>query len=75
MKLILSGKINRTYVQTLCMMFWHGEKFPENETDSSKKLIVSTEDTAEGIKCECELTICGQTVKEASFVPLKKRKI
>ena len=72
MKLILSGKINRTYVQTLCMMFWHGEKFPENETDSSKKLIVSTEDTAEGIKCECELTICGQTVKEASFVPFSK---
>ena len=30
MKLNLNGKINKIYVQSLCMMFYHGIKFPEN---------------------------------------------
>ena len=31
MKLNIEGNINRYYVQTLCMIFFPGEKFPENE--------------------------------------------
>lgn len=31
MKLILEGEINQYYVQTLCMIFFPGEKFGENE--------------------------------------------
>lgn len=69
MKLILNGRINRTYVQTLCMMFLHGEKFPEIEADPTKILTVTTIDTKDGIKCECELTVDNKTVKETSFIP------
>ncbi len=72
MKLILNGKINRTYVQTLCMMFFHGEKFPENEIDSTKTLTVTTIDTDNGIKCICELCVFGKSVSTASFVELKE---
>ncbi len=69
MKLILNGNINRTYVQTLCMMFFHGEKFPEDEIEPTKKLTVTAIDTENGIKCECELCVNEKSVKEASFVP------
>ena len=31
MKLYVEGNINRYYVQTLCMIFFPGEKFPEDE--------------------------------------------
>ena len=31
MRLNLNGKINSLYVQSLCMMFFRGEKFPEVE--------------------------------------------
>ena len=31
MKLYIEGNINRYYVQTLCMIFFPGEKFPEDE--------------------------------------------
>ena len=34
MKLNLNGKINKIYVQSLCMMFYHGVKFPENEENT-----------------------------------------
>lgn len=68
-RLILNGNINRTYVQTLCMMFFHGEKFPENEIAPSKILTVNIWDTEEGINCECELTAFQQTVKSSSFAP------
>ena len=30
MKLYIDGNINRYYVQTLCMIFFPGEKFPED---------------------------------------------
>ena len=31
MRLILDGKINKLYIQSLCMAFFRGEKFPEDE--------------------------------------------
>lgn len=69
MKLILDGKINKTYVQTLCMAFFHGEKFPEDEKDVTSVLYVRTEDRECGICCEAEL--CTPYGKEhaTSFVP------
>ncbi|MBO5439316.1 MAG: coproporphyrinogen dehydrogenase HemZ [Clostridia bacterium] len=72
MKLILNGRINRTYVQTLCMMFFRGEKFPENEENSSRILTVTTIDTDDGINCECELCVNNKTVRESSFVPFSQ---
>ena len=40
MKLYVEGNINRYYVQTLCMIFFPGEKFPEDEeiTDNTPVL-------------------------------------
>lgn len=34
MKLYIDGNINRYYVQTLCMIFFPGEKFPEDEEEA-----------------------------------------
>ncbi len=60
MKLILDGKINRTYVQTLCMMFFHGEKFPEAETFPDKVLTLTAIDKENGIECVCKLEAYGK---------------
>ena len=68
MKLILNGKINRTYVQSLCMMFFHGEKFPENEENPNKSLLVNTVDTENGIECECILEALGKKAQSKAFV-------
>ncbi len=34
MKVLIEGNINRYYVQTLCMIFFPGAKFPENEEEA-----------------------------------------
>lgn len=36
MKLYVEGNINKYYVQTLCMIFFPGEKFPEDEVEDEK---------------------------------------
>ncbi len=40
MKLYLDGKINRYYVQTLCMIFFPGEKFSEDEIEDENTPIL-----------------------------------
>ncbi len=40
MKLNVSGNINHYYVQTLCMIFFPGEKFSEGENESSDGIAV-----------------------------------
>lgn len=75
MKLILNGNINKTYVQSLCMMFFHGEKFPENEENPDKILTVNAHDTENGIECDCILEAFGkkaQTKAFASFIDCEK---
>ncbi len=67
MKLTLNGKINRTYVQSLCMMFFHGEKFPENEENPTKSLLVNTFDRESGIECECVLEAYGKKAQGKGF--------
>nr|MBQ4317892.1 hypothetical protein [Clostridia bacterium] len=41
MKLYIEGDINRYYVQTLCMIFFPGAKFSENEPDTPETPTVS----------------------------------
>ena len=72
MKLILNGKINRTYVQTLCMMFFHGEKFPEKEEFPEKTLTVNSVDTDDGIKCDCILEVEGKYSYGSGFAEFKE---
>ncbi|MBQ7353044.1 MAG: coproporphyrinogen dehydrogenase HemZ [Clostridia bacterium] len=72
MRLILDGKINKTYVQSLCMMFFHGEKFPENESNPNGILKLNTKDTNDGISCDCELIYNGKIAKSNTYVPFKE---
>ena len=67
MRLLLNGNINRTYVQSLCMMFFHGEKFPENEENPTKILTINSYDTENGIECECILEVDGRVAKSKGF--------
>ncbi len=65
MKLILNGDINQYYVQTLCMIFFPGEKFgdAEAENPNAPLLRLDLTDTETGIRAEAEITALGKTVK------------
>ncbi len=67
MKLILDDGINRIYVQNLCMMFFHGEKFPENEENPDGIVEVRLKETADGVECFCHFNYKGNTVNKTSF--------
>lgn len=69
MRLILNGNISRIYVQTLCMLFFRGEKFPEVEQNARGTLIVNAQDTEEGIKCECVLEYDNMKTEGKAFEP------
>ena len=69
MRLILDGNISRTYVQSLCMMFFHGEKFPENEENPKGIIEVRAIDKQDGIECFCNLTYNGTESSGYSFEP------
>ena len=62
MKLNVSGNINQYYVQTLCMIFFPGEHFSEDEKNRADGVavpemsLVLTEDE-EGVKVSAELTL------------------
>lgn len=51
------------------MMFFHGEKFPENEINPSKVLTVTAEDTDKGVKCDCTFSVNGIVVEGTGFSP------
>ena len=52
MKLNLNGKINKIYVQSLCMMFYHGVKFPENgESCDDLELTVTVNESESAVRC------------------------
>ena len=72
MRIILEGKINRLYVQTLCMMFFRGEKFSENEENPRGILKVVTEDTESGIVCNAYLSYGDKSAKGSSFEMFSK---
>lgn len=61
MKLNISGNINAYYVQTLCMIFFPGEKFsdkvPTDPEVASPELTLSLEETDAGVKVCAELTL------------------
>ncbi len=72
MKINLSESINRTYVQSLCMAFFHGISFPkdENEDADGLALSVSTEEREDGIFCQAELSYRGKiATKELLYSP------
>ena len=58
MKLNIQGKVNVYYVQTLCMIFYPGEKFSEDQeiTPSTPVLDLNVQETAEGYVVDATLT-------------------
>ena len=72
MKITLSGNINRTYVQGLCMAFFHGIRFPENSDVSGDgfELYVATEERGAQIYTQAQLTYENRTVKKDNiYIP------
>ena len=68
MRLVLDEKINSLYVQSLCMMFFRGEKFPENEENPRGEIFVNAFETTDGIKCTAHVKYDGKTANGESFV-------
>ncbi|MBE6674773.1 MAG: coproporphyrinogen dehydrogenase HemZ [Ruminococcaceae bacterium] len=67
MRLKLEGKINSLYVQSLCMMFFRGEKFPLNEENPKAELYVKAIDEKEGVSCVAELICDSKAVTSQHF--------
>jgi oxygen-independent coproporphyrinogen-3 oxidase len=61
MKLNISGNINAYYVQTLCMIFFPGEKFSDNAEEdpevASPELSLALEENDSGVVVRAELTL------------------
>ena len=57
MKLNIDGNINRYYVQTLCMIFFPGEKFPADEEITESTPVLSLKLTCTEEKAVAEVTV------------------
>lgn len=65
MKLNVSGNINQYYVQTLCMIFFPGERFSEdadadNDGIAVPELSLKLEDDEDGVRVFAELSLDGK---------------
>ena len=74
MKLTVTGDINAFYVQTLCMIFFPGEKFVENQeiTEDTPIMEVSVKNSETGSYAWAKLTYQGKTAeseKTVDFAP------
>ena len=73
MKLFIEGEINTYYAQTLCMLFFPGAKFSEEEelTPSSDVVSLKMVTSEQGVTAYAEMTSGGKTVKKERFEPYK----
>lgn len=70
MKLTVTGDINAFYVQTLCMIFFPGEKFSENQevTDETPIMSVNVINSDTSSYAKAVLTYMGKTVEAEKTV-------
>ena len=70
MKLTVTGDINAFYVQTLCMIFFPGEKFVENQeiTEDTPVMDVSVVNSDTGSYAKAILTYQGKTAQAEKTV-------
>ena len=63
MKLILNGNINVYYVQTLCMIFFPGEKFgaAEQENPNAPELYLRLTENDNGVEAYVHVTVEGKS--------------
>ena len=61
MKLIINGNANRTFAQTMCLIFFPGEKFPENDSaggdDTTPVVRLDYKEFDDGIFASCDMTV------------------
>lgn len=74
MKLTVTGDINAFYVQTLCMIFFPGEKFVENQeiTEDTPIMEVKVQNSETGSYAWAKLTYQGKVAeaeKTVEFIP------
>ena len=68
MKIVLNEKIGRTYIQALCMMFFHGIKFPLNdENTDNMELYVDATEKENGIFCKATFKINNKEESAEAF--------
>lgn len=83
MKLYINGDINEYYVQTLCMIFFPGEKFSETENLSGRTLSVSLTENGDTYVCRVSMFDGNNTVDaerklingSGQYTPVRARKI
>ncbi|MDD4774163.1 MAG: coproporphyrinogen dehydrogenase HemZ [Eubacteriales bacterium] len=72
MKLKTEGGIKPYFVQTLCMLFFPGEKFSGGERRTGEpELYLREEENAEGITCHVTVTAEGKTEYETCTEPFR----
>ena len=69
MKLILDGNINSYYIQTLCMIFFPGEKFgvAEQMDPNSPELYVRLCENDDGVETYAHITVDGKTASSEKY--------
>ena len=74
MKLILNGNINVYYIQTLCMIFFPGEKFgaSEAEREDAPVLTLDLRETEEGMDACVEVSANGKTATAQKLYPFSE---
>lgn len=74
MKLFIDGDINSYYVQTLCMLFFPGAKFSQEEelTENSDVLSLTMRTSDEGVTAYAEMRSGGKSVKKERFEPYRE---
>ncbi len=72
MKLFIDGEINRYYVQTLCMIFFPGAKFSEDEelTDATDVLRLTVRKESDGIYAHATFVSGGRSESGECFEAL-----
>lgn len=74
MILNINGEINEYYVQTLCMLFFPGEKFSARKTDeNAPEADISLEESVDGITACVRLSHLGKTVEKSYFEPFSDK--
>lgn len=73
MRLELNGKINTLYVQSLCMMFFRGEKFPLEGENPRATARVTLEELENGVFCKASVTYDGKTQDAEHFEPYTEK--
>lgn len=74
MRVLIDGNINRYYVQTLCMIFFPGAKFPEDEEESADIPTLALKLTCDGEKAVATAAArlgekTAEATKEYVFTP------